>query len=57
MGLFTLFTRKRKPKRKSMRKPKSRRNQDKNKYNKLSKVQCNDTGTDCIWDDKVTVFD
>ena len=50
------FKRTRKTKRvknkKSRRKP-----NDTNKYTKLSKVQCNDTGADCIWDDKVTAFD
>ena len=45
-------------KRKSMYKKSKRRSKRKvNKYTKLSKVQCLDIGTDCIIDDKVTLFD
>ena len=61
MKLFAI-TKRRKPtrmknKKKTRKNKKNRKKSDAIKYNKLSKVQCNDTGTDCIWDDKVTVFD
>jgi hypothetical protein len=56
MKRFTLASLFPKKKRKTKKRT-TKQMREAKKYKKLSKVQCNDTGTDCIWDDKVTVFD